>query len=521
MFWFLFYANARYSQLCIHVFQFNANTCKYCIFFIDTDQLLELVNDLNVNIKPIRITVSDKNFLRQVNTAINDNFEASDSLSLTQSVRNSSAPLQEYFYNGLLDEASGGISLEVPETSNSQGELDDKKRNSSGRTSLDENSQFDWRRASAQEDTLSISSHTSGNLISNSRSPSSMALNTAVDSSTYDAEEDEDKDPDEFYEDISELQDEYQAEKKKIEESVKQKPVDKKSPAPVTPATPSSTKGFKLFKTKKKKGKKNEKEKAYEMSPEPSPVTNIIPTSKQDSDSESYDEVKPADDFYLSDNYEDCSFDEVSSSGPPPLPGTRPPMFSGPPAGAGNSPVPPLPSSAPPLPSSLPPLPSSVPPLPASLPPAIPNFDQIKKKVMQRPPVATEIAKKSNAPLISPSNSNSDGEYADADIVTLPEHVIAKKKEMLEGRSHELPSVAPLHGPMKKFSGGEPTLSSLNEQVVQLNGEVESLKNEVKRLAGILEKLGFSGEKKLTVEDNLAILKAMSVDGVSDIFLCL
>jgi len=528
-----------------------------CFIYTDTENLLELTEDFDATVKPMKMSATDKSFLKEATESIHNNFATYNILNVSQMAHGSSSPLQNYFYRSLLPGEFCGTSLVLPESISGA----DQEDSGGGANALDI--------PTIAEDSISISSRTSGNMADN-QSHSSLGISNTVDSSTYDAEAEEEKEPDDFYEDISELQDDYLAEKIKMEESKKQAPSESSSPRPsATSSSGSGTKGFSFFKSSKKesKDKKEKKKKSKKKEEKGKLGVPELPSSappppqsagaiKTESDSESYNEINPVDDSYLSDNYEDCSFNEMSGDQPPPLPLSLPPTISSspsansfaslaPPIPTSIPPAPPIPTSAPPAPTSMspaPPLPTSMPPapsLPASMPPAPPlptsmpppassSFDLMKKKIMQRPPLTEKSTKE--VPRISPAPSevSLDGDYADADAVSFPEHVLAKKKEMKDqlsgGSVHSFlmetappPPLPNLASSANNMAAGELSLTSLRDQVVHLNGEVVSLKSEVRKLSEILEKLApgsTGGSRKNTIEDNLRVLQAMSVNDV-------
>ena len=508
------------------------------------------------------MSAADKSFLKEVTESIHNNFTTYNILNISQLAHGSSSPLQNYFYRSKIPGEFCGTSLLLPASCSGadQGGSDDL----GGVSALEI--------LSAAEDSISISSHTSG-ILGDSQSHSSQGIGNTVDSSTYDAEAEEEKEPDDFYEDISELQDDYLAEKMKIEGFKKQPLPESPSPRVSAAGSGSGGKGFSFFKSskkeskdkkeKKKKGKKKDEKEKYEETPElppsvPSPPQSAVGTIKTESDSESYNEVNPIEESYLSDNYEDCSFNTSElPEQPPPLPLSLPPTAAPtsvppvPPISSSVLPAPPVPMSmppAPPIPMSMPPAPPipmsmpHTPPVPTSLPPAPPlptsmpppassNFDFLKKKIMQRPPLADKSVKEVPRKSPVPSDFGLEGDYADADVVTLPEHVIAKKKEMKEqlsgGSIHSLPmeAVPPPPPPnnlalsANSKTAGDASLGSLRDQVAHLNGEVESLKSEVRRLSEILEKIApgstaGGGGRKNTVQENLRVLQAMSTNDV-------
>lgn len=142
-----------------------------------------------------------------------------------------------------------------------------------------------------------------------------------------DADEDDDMEPESIYEDVNEICDNIEAEI---------------AAAPTPKDVPVKKASFLSFlKSRKSKGKKEKDEapqvsksspntlsvpKEVKKSKSSTPETDLIPTysssgseaeeeAEEEKDEESYDEMKPRDDAYLSDNYEDVGFDQ-----PPPLP---------------------------------------------------------------------------------------------------------------------------------------------------------------------------------------------------------
>ena len=351
---------------------------------------------------------------------------------------------------------------------------------------------------SNQEDAMSISSHTSMNLNSSeTHSHSSQASN--VFDSNIKTEPDEDEDG--TYEDIDDIRDDYEAEKKKIQESMKQKS---------NPSSSSSSKVFaNMFKSKKSK-KLKQSEKLEKSNSEPLENTSqghlkdvtksnahlteklpdtLSPSSRhmtsshaQDcSSSGSHDEVKSIE--ADQDNYEYIGSSAMADGQPPPLPPTFNPPFPKTPNTTTSSPY------------------STTPSLPASPLPPLENVDQwnMKSKLLQRPLITKTIASEvqSTCPSVSESNSNYDD-------VTMLEHVVTNKMKMKDtmmakkgSSSHSFSAAAPLKKSTttREMSGeNHPPLDSnktilVGEEMTRLHAEVDGLRADLKELSIFVEKL--------------------------------
>lgn len=561
--------------------------------------LLDIASELNIRVDPVKLSIAENDRLKQLTLSLYDKFEPTKCQTFAEKNSSSSLTLQCHFYQSILeDSGQRKMNLLLPASCsqfNSQSRSFNKEKSPKQerlplrQTEISSKpddfvsrhgglaiskaiipqeeipsiarerpgiSRSNVGAAYKQDDAVSISSQTSGSLnMSEPHSCSSLAFNV-FDSNTNEVEENEEGNG--HYEDISDILDDYAAEKKKIEESMKQK------------SSSSTSKGFaNIFKTVKEKKKKLKKKEiidstssseslkapknslpdntnattAYSEEKFPNSSTTCsshVTTAHARSSSESYDELNPDAVAYLSDNYEAVSFTDVDTTtiDTPPPSSQHPPCAITPDATSTSY--------------------STAPPPLNSLPAPLTNFDKLKSKIKLRPHPSMDKMAAFEAKSASPYVSDSDGGYVDADIVVLPEHVMKKKKkekkEKMKAKmgSATIRMTPPMFSPpsvmtdatiqetsgeanatkqVPPFQDNRPvdtTVSALRGEITRLHTELDSLRADFKKMSITVEKLaalnkdsfsesevGEAGREE-SVEENLRVLERMTTNEVTN-----
>lgn len=498
------------------------------VVYLEESVVVDISVDAKIEIDPMKLSEQEISGLRLSTKRLYHNFTPSNSQFIVEKSSSKSLDLQCLFYSKLVDNETEGMQLHLAdhgvsellnrasrnwgdrETAASSGNVDNVSISLSVTSepeeiALEQEVIIPFR----QMDTVSLSSSVSGNVIE----PISHSIPGAnLSDSNADIEPYEDDDPDGIYEDIEDICENLEKEVAAAAADTSTKDTTKKSSI------------LSFLKSVKKKGKKNKEEKVvsateaavdleFHEEDESSmkadvPVPDVIPPT-EDSASESYDEMGPNNDGYLSDNYEDVGFqeEEGGSSKAPPLP---PPLMEEPPA-------------------------------------------QVKQKIKGKMLLRSAIEKKEPPPSATPALPG--GSYSKTDDLAFQAQAVEKKKKLKEELNLKAFSTLPrkasklagagmisqLQGPSKQTdaiveASGEVISSDLREQVSELRNEVETLKAKLSNLSSAVESLtaqcaeqhhrpqeigsmprATDGQEseELGCEMNLKILKQMSVDQVN------
>ena len=461
----------------------------------------------------------DKHALTRATTQLYERFKASESQYIFEKQKPAkSVKLQTLFYRKILEEEKAGVHLYLPSKDGPppavfdlKGKKTRKKSSSAAEPGEDsvsisssvssvhdeQDSRFGVKPAA---DTLSISSNMSGNVSIGGMIPhSASGMDLCGNDSNAEVDVDEEQ---AIYEDIEEICENLKKEVGeeegggggggRAEGSEEQaKEAGKKS----------SILNFLKKKTKGKKGKEKESSDAYvdvefggegassqqsSEAKESAAVPEPIPTHSRSS-SESYDEMKPSNDGYLSDNYEECAF------------GNEPPPFPGAPTAA-----------APELPSKK--RPSLKPSLLAK---AIGDLNEPGAPALMGSMDDLDFFKKKKGKLKESMKKGG----------TLP-----RKMKLGSGdkKAPPISEVADFHKkapPISEVTDFPPDARvadiSMNEQVWSLTNQVERLKAEVKELRSAVEALmAAQAPTETNVEANLKALKEMTLEQVCGAAVC-